>query len=488
MFMPIPRRDRSRPSVLVRGWRRTLVRRQAPLIEMAVATTVMAIALGLTPAVGVAQAALGLTPLTATHSVTVGVAAAPVPDAERRRRPLTFEEYLAAVLRSNPDYLAERPAIEIAAAERRAAGQLPDPELLTGFARDPAGEPGSYSLGVSQTILLGGKRRARIAVAEHGHAAARAELADFERSLLASAAEAYVDAAVAGQVYERQRQSVATLERLVAINLERVRTGDLGELDLLQSRVELRQLQNELLAADAEQQAALLQLAHLMGRHRSDTVYVPVALPEGSPGELRLDALIAGALEHRPDIVAARRGADAARAAVRLARAELVGDMDLSVSLQRPRLVPGSLTKNWGGAEFGVSLPVPFMSVANRGELRGAHHAADQAELYVRAAEARVESEVRQAFTRYELARARADQYSEELLADAEKVLAGRLYSYQRGNEPLIEVLLAQRAADEIYLAAYEGIGESLKALIALQEAAGIGQQLGGTSSRTGTK
>jgi cobalt-zinc-cadmium efflux system outer membrane protein len=91
-----------------------------------------------------------------------------------------------------------------------------------------------------------------------------------------------------------------------------------------------------------------------------------------------------------------------------------------------------------------------------------------------------VESEVRQAFTRYELARARAAQYSDELLADAERVLTGRLYSYQRGNEPLIEVLLAQRAADEIYLAAYEAIGESLKALVALQEAAGLGQQLGG--------
>jgi outer membrane protein TolC len=154
--------------------------------------------------------------------------------------------------------------------------------------------------------------------------------------------------------------------------------------------------------------------------------------------------------------------------------------VDVSVSVQRPRSVPGSLTQNWGGAEFGVSIPVPFMSVANRGELRGARHAADRAELQVRAAEARVESEVRQAFTRYELARARAAQYSDELLADAEKVLAGRLYSYQRGNEPLIEVLLAQRAADEIYLAAYEAIGESLKALVALQDAAGLSQQLGG--------
>lgn len=449
-----------------RGWGRTLPPAPARGVAQAVVVLTAVLALTLTPLAAGAQ--------------SVGPAAVVAHDAGRPTRPLTFEEFLAVVVRSNPDYMAERPAVEIAAAARRAAGLLPDPELSAGFARDPEGEPGSYSLGVSQTILLGGKRRARIAVAEHGNAAARAGLADFERSLLASAAEAFVDAAVAGQVFERQRQSVATLERLVAINQERVRAGDLGELDLLQSRVELRQLQNELLAADAEQRSTLLHLAQLMGRHRSDTLYVPAALPEGSPGDLRLDALIAGALEHRPDVVAARRGADAARAGVRLARAELVGDMDVSVSLQRTRSVPGLPAPRWGGAEFGVSLPAPFMSVANRGELRAAHHAAERAELQVRAAEARVESEIRQAFTRYDLARARAAQYSEELLGDAEKVLAGRLYSYQRGNEPLIEVLLAQRAADEIYLAAYEAIGDSLKALVALREAAGLGQQLGG--------
>jgi hypothetical protein len=40
-------------------------------------------------------------------------------------------------------------------------------------------------------------------------------------------------------------------------------------------------------------------------------------------------------------------------------------------------------------------------------------------------------------------------------------------------------VLLAQRAADEIYLAAYEAMGESHKALVALRDAAGLAQQLG---------
>jgi cobalt-zinc-cadmium efflux system outer membrane protein len=444
------------------------------MIVVACATTMVAAALAFTPAVAAGQ------------TIAPGAAAAmPIPDAERPNRPLTFEEFLAAVLRSNPDYLAERPAVEVAAAERRAAGLRPDPEISAGFARDPDGEPGSYSLGVSQAIPLGGKRRARLAVADHGLAAARAELDDFTRSLMASATEVYIDAAITGQIYQRQLQSVATLERLVAINQERVRVGDLGELDLLQSRVELRQLQNELLAITAERQEALLELARFMGRHQADTLFTPVALPDGGGEELRLDELLASARE-RPDLIAARREADAARAGIRLARAELLGDIELGFGMQRSRTIPGLATPRWGGAEFSVSLPIPFMNVANRGELIGARWSADQAELLLRAAAARAEAEVRSAFARHRLARDRAGQYSAELLADAEKVLAGRLYSYERGNEPLIEVLLAQRAADEVYLGYFEAAAEALKALAALREAAGLPQEFAGGGTEIG--
>jgi outer membrane protein TolC len=444
-------------------------RRAAPtLLALAPA---LSCALALAPGTAVAQG----TPVAGATK-----AASARPEYAAPERELSFAEFLAAVLRSNPDYLAEQPAVGIAAAERRAAGRLPDPELAAGHARDPEGGPASYSVGVNQTILLGGKRRARLAVAEHHLAAARAQVEDFARSLAAHAAEAYIDAAIAGRIYERQQRSVATLERLVAVNRERVRTGDLGELDLLQSQIELRQQQNELLTAGASRHEALLALAQLMGRHASDTLYTPAELPSPALEELTLDALVAEALQRRPDVIAARRGVSGAQAGVRLARADLVGDLGVGVSMQRSAAVAGLPAPRWGGAEFSVSLPFPLLGLLNRGELHVAQRSAEQAELAARAVEARAEGEVRRAHSRYRLAAARAAQYSEELLADAEKVLAGRLYSYQRGNEPLIEVLLAQRAADEIYLAAYEATGEALKALVALREAAGLGQQLGG--------
>ena len=90
-----------------------------------------------------------------------------------------------------------------------------------------------------------------------------------------------------------------------------------------------------------------------------------------------------------------------------------------------------------------------------------------QADQAAEAAELKAVTEVRQAYARYNLARAAVSQYSGELLQDADTVLEAKLYSYRRGGASLLEVLDAQRANNDAYLA-YLGragrgsIGQSL--------------------------
>jgi cobalt-zinc-cadmium efflux system outer membrane protein len=53
-------------------------------------------------------------------------------------------------------------------------------------------------------------------------------------------------------------------------------------------------------------------------------------------------------------------------------------------------------------------------------------------------------------------------------------VLEAKLYSYRRGQLSLLEVLNAQRAENNIYLAHYDTLAEYAKALVSLEQAAGI--------------
>jgi cobalt-zinc-cadmium efflux system outer membrane protein len=118
-------------------------------------------------------------------------------------------------------------------------------------------------------------------------------------------------------------------------------------------------------------------------------------------------------------------------------------------------------------------VPIPLSNI-NKRDLMAAKFAEAQADKAAEATELKAVTEVRQAYTRYNLARAAVSQYSGELLQDADRVLNAKLYSYQRGSTSLLEVLDAQRANNDTYLAYFDALSERAKAQVAIEQAAGI--------------
>jgi cobalt-zinc-cadmium efflux system outer membrane protein len=71
----------------------------------------------------------------------------------------------------------------------------PNPTLQSGYSTDVSHEKQAtaYAGGISQTVLLGGKIRARTEVAKSNLLVNAAQLEDFFRNLRATATNAYVD-------------------------------------------------------------------------------------------------------------------------------------------------------------------------------------------------------------------------------------------------------------------------------------------------------
>jgi len=120
-----------------------------------------------------------------------------------------------------------------------------------------------------------------------------------------------------------------------------------------------------------------------------------------------------------------------------------------------------------------LSVPIPLSNI-NKGDLMAAKSGEAQADKAAEAIELKAVTEVRQAYTRYNLARVAVSQYSGELLQDADTVLEAKLYSYRRGSASLLEVLDAQRANNDTYLAYFAALSEQAKSLVAVEQAAGI--------------
>ena len=393
---------------------------------------------------------------------------------------LRFSTYMALVLQNNLDLVAQRFNVPVAEAQIALAKIFPDPVLTGGLAAiDVSGEgaPTSTTLGVSETIELGGKRGARVATAEAGHAGAQADLEDFLRGLRATAASAFIDALHARLVLERKKLTLASLQKLVNANEESRRAGDIGEVPVMQSRVEAQRFRSEVAGAEADVRTADLGLALQMGR--------PGAASFTLEGELRvparafdLDTLIVEAKENRPDVLSRKHALDASRARVGLARANRWIDVTLSLDWLHTGAPTGTFLKEAPSPAFDalgatLSLPLPFSRVY-RGELDAALAGESQADWSLRSAELKVEVDVRQAFERYQASVDRVNLYAAGVLTDADKVLDGTLYSYQRGAATLLEVLEAQRTDNEVHLAYFDALSDYAHALVALEQAAGI--------------
>ena len=393
---------------------------------------------------------------------------------------LTFGTYLSGVGRSNLSLAAQRANVPIADAQITIARMFPDPVVTVGLSSwdvSRVGAQNSAAAGISVPVEWPTKRPARVALARANREVAAAELEDFARTLRATAATAYVDALFAQRVLQHRRAGAESLQRLVATNEERQRNGAIGEIVVLQSRIEATRYHGEVVAAEGDARAARIGLIEQMGARDLR----PEQLPESVGGDLRVpprtylaDDLIAHALPRRADLRARREAMRAASARVDLAYANR--GVDVAFNLGWQYYTPGEQGSSFQAPPFHavsamVSVPLPLSNILN-GEVRSARANQDQASLQNTAAELRVSTEIRAALARYEAARDRLGTYDPSLLADNDRLLEMARYAFDHGASRIIELLSAQRTWTETYLGYETALAEHARALIALQTAA----------------
>jgi outer membrane protein, heavy metal efflux system len=413
-------------------------------------------------------------------AITLPASAQPVASGPETAAPivLAYAPYLTDVAKTNLDLVAQRANLTVAEAQIEIAKVFPDPSLAPGVLQYDVtrqGNPTEATLTLNVPLQIGGQRGARIAFARAGASAAQADLAEFVRNLRGDAANAFVDAVHARDVLGRKRLTLESLERLVTVNQERVRAGDIGEVLLVQSRVEAEQFHAEVLEAEGEVRTSDLALLAFLGERGKALAQRTIDVQ----GELRVDerqydleALLATSRAQRPDLLGALRRVDAAQRQTTLTRANRIPDIAVSVFWQHNFEVnsatPVPAADLLGGA---LTVPLPFSRIY-RGDLDAAYAGESQAVALQKSTEVHVELEVREALSKYEAAAARARLYSSGVLKDADSVLEKTLYNYQRGGATLVEVLVAQHTVNDVYLSYYDALADVAHARVALQQAA----------------
>ncbi len=279
-----------------------------------------------------------------------------------------------------------------------------------------------------------------------------------------------MEALAAQKTLEQKRRSAHSLDDLVAANEQRLRVGDVGEIDVTQSRVAALQFQSELLAAQADAEAARIALAGYLGPDKARTALVPLGQLEHPPHSFHVEQLLTSGLAQRADLLALRRTRDAAEAGIQLAHAGRIPDVDVGVGITHSTASDNFIAPSPSVNTLGLSLAIPLpLFNPHLAEVATARITYLQAQKTLQAAEQKAQIEIRQAYARYQLNVQRSARFQSATLAGADEVLTAKRFSYQRGQTTLLDLLEAQRSADDVYLAYDEALLETAKNLIELE-------------------
>jgi outer membrane protein, heavy metal efflux system len=374
---------------------------------------------------------------------------------------LTMEQAVAIAMERNRDAIAARLEMRAAELDQVAAALYPNPVLSYSIGNLPLGEgspynvssgapasPGFFSqpvqnFALAEIIDVWSKRGARMRAADRGLEHRRFVVEDALREISYAVRSAFAD--VVREQSERQLSYDIRDRYAETVRLSRARysAGEISESEFRKIELEGLKYQTAVIAADTEYDLARQKLAALLALPRAADLPQPLVDEPSTEAVAPATALVARALEQRPDVRAAERARALAEATLGSARREALPDITLSANYTHSAFTVSGDNPNTLG--FGLSLPLPIFdrNQANigRAELDIRRAANDMARL-----EIVVKSEVADAARRFDRAKSLLDVFEKGGMLDrADNALRVAEKSYKAGAISLIELLEAQR-------------------------------------------
>jgi cobalt-zinc-cadmium efflux system outer membrane protein len=392
----------------------------------------------------------------------------PVPFVEPRGE-IRLRDALATALLHNPGLAAFSWEVRAREAAALQASTWPNPELgleienVAGSGPLAGLDGAETTLWLSQLIEIGGKRAARLRVAELENVEAAWEYEVARIDLLTTVARAFVEVAAAQEHLALADDLVGVTDEILEAVSRQVQAGATSPVEQSRARVEL-----EASRIDRERAGRGLTIA----RHRLAATWGSAA-PQFSSAIGDLETMIDlpsldrlwSRIAQSPDLALWVAALDRSRAEVDLARAGRVPDLALDGGVRH--------FNETGDAAlvFGLGLPLPLWD-RGRGTVGAARHRAARVEHERRAAEVRIRTEIAAGYETLRSTETEALTLRERVLPEAETAFRTAQDGYLRGLMRLTDVLDAERTLFELRrryfdaLAAYHAAVADIERLI----------------------
>ena len=354
---------------------------------------------------------------------------------------LSLQQVLDLAQARNPNLLAAEQNLEAVRAQEIQAGVRANPTFTlygTNVSLPAAGasNPYQYSAQMSRLFERGEKRRWRLDFARSTTEQTAAQVRDQRRQVTFSIKQAFVSMLFAKESLQLAQANLKDFRREVDINNERLKAGDIDQLDFKRLDLQLAQFETDEATAKTTLAQASYQAQTLIGiTQPTDSFDIRGEIYPPAVADTR-EALEGRALTSRPDYLAAQAAVRAAAANVKLTYAEGTADPTLEGEYDR--------SGTYNSAGFSVSIPLRLFD-RNQGNKETSRFQAQSSQLTASAAANQVRSDVAQAWVGYVTAKALGERYQARYLDEAKDVLSIAQFAYEHGGIALIDYLDALR-------------------------------------------
>ena len=398
-----------------------------------------------------------------------------------RQTGLTVDQAVAYALEHNGDLQAARKEIDSASGLVKQASLRANPKVDASVSKTITGTDNNITVNGMLPLELGGRRPARIKVAERELEMRRQDVVNRERMLASDVSAKFGEALAAILKLGFDEDLIATSQRGYNLVAARVTEGGTAPLEQNMVLVELNRLRSMRETADGKAQIEMLELRNLIGmspeeplRLRGDFNDLATPLPPLMEATER-------ALSERPDLKLAKATESLAAARIEQARSE--GRLDASVNAGYQRMDFGYPLSGINDAgqlrpiqgtfhylTFGVSLDLPLRN-KNQGTIEAALAEAEAAKRRREFGELTVRREVASAYAQYNTTSRAAEIFRVGVKDQANANLDVVRQTYELGSKTLIDYLGEQRRFIDLQNGYIDALLDTYKARVEVERA-----------------
>lgn len=392
----------------------------------------------------------------------------------------TLDDAIQVALTNNPAFKVITANQAIKQADITEAKAFPNPSVIS----DNGVAESTYRAGIQQTIILGGDRQKRIALAQAQGNVISENIRKAQLTLRTSVRRAYTQLYNQQQKHQTYQQLLTLSEELLTIAQKREKAGDIAQVDVLQSQLVVLQAQNNLQTATYDQAQALTEFATILNQPNLNKVTLapPSQFPEGlmnppvtqntvqvDANESIIDRLISRALKQRPEMQENQIAVTVTQHAEALSKAERIPDLTLAVG---PDIVVGA-----GGSinAFAIaSMEIPLFN-RQQGAIEKAKAQRQQLYLESEAIRNQISLEVKTAYNNFEKNKVLLQRYRHHLLPTAHILVKKARLAFEAGKTSILFPINAQQTYIETQLGYLQTLQAYQQAITDLEQATGSG-------------